>query len=213
MDKEQIQKALAELKKQPKKKFNQSYDLIINLKNLVIKSNPIDFFVTLPFPKGKTPKIACFCDQQLAEEAEKNCDLVVREKDFEEYVKDPKKAKMLAKNYDYFIAQATLMAKIAATFGKSLGIRGKMPNPKLGCVVPPNAALAPLVKKLSLTVKLSAKKATNLQCVIGKEEQAEQEVVENALAVYNATIKQLPSEVQNVKNVAIKKTMGAPVRV
>ena len=39
MDKQQVQKAIEELKKNsPKRKFTQSYDLVINLKNLVIKS-------------------------------------------------------------------------------------------------------------------------------------------------------------------------------
>jgi len=212
MNKEEVKKVLEELKEQPKKKFTQSYDLIINLKNIVIKSNPVDFFVTLPHPKGKTIKVAAFVGQQLDEEAEKNCDLVIGEKDFPNY-SDPKKIKKLAKEYDYFIAQATLMPKVAAAFGKVLGMRGKMPNPKLGCVVPPSAILAPLVKKLNATVRMEAKKATNLQCMVGKEDQPENDVIENVLAVYNTTVKNLPNEYQNVKNVSLKLTMGKPVRI
>ena len=34
MDKEQVKKAIEELKKLPKRKFSQSYDLIINLKKV-----------------------------------------------------------------------------------------------------------------------------------------------------------------------------------
>ena len=212
MDKEQVKKALEELKQQPKKKFTQSYDLIVNLKNIVIKSNPVDFFVTLPHPKGKKVMVAAFVGQQLSEQAEKNCDLVVKEKDFANYA-DKKKLKNLAKKYDYFIAQATLMPKVAATFGKVLGIRGKMPNPKLGCVVPPNANLEPLVKKLNSTVRLEAKKATNLQCMVGKEDQPDNEITDNILAVHQAVLKNLPNEAQNVKNVSLKLTMGKPVKI
>lgn len=212
MDKNDVKTGLDELKKQPKRNFAQSYDLVINLKNLDIKTNPLDFFVTLPFPRGKTVKIAAFVDQELAEQANKFCDLAIREPEFPQY-SAKKTAKKLAEQYDYFLAQASLMPKIAANFGRTLGSRGKMPNPKLGCVVPPNANLEPLIKKLQNTLRLQAKKGLNLQCLMGKENQPEEEIIANILTVYNAVVKQLPNEVQNVKNVALKLTMGKPVKL
>ncbi len=212
MDKQAIQKALEELKSHPKRKFTQSYDMVINLKNLVVKSNPVDFFVTLHYPKGKKIKVACFCDQQLADVAKEACDLVISESDFAKY-KDKKELKKLADSYDYFVAQANLMPKVAAAFGKVLGMKGKMPNPKLGCVVPPNANIQALVEKLTKTVRLSAKKATNLQCIIGKEDQPDEQIIDNILTVYQATVKHLPNETQNIKNVSLKLTMGKPVRL
>ena len=212
MDKEQIQKALEELKKLPKRKFTQSYDLIINLKNILIKQNPVDFFVTVKYPKGKKVKVACFVDQQLAEQAQKHCDLVIKDTDFAKYT-DKKVLKKLADEHDYFIAQANLMPKVAAAFGKVLGIKGKMPNPKLGCVVPPNANLEVLTKNLSLSVHLVAKKATNLQCMIGKEDQPDEQIIDNALTVYQALLKQVPNEGQNIKNVFLKLTMSKPVKI
>ena len=105
------------------------------------------------------------------------------------------------------------MPKVAQAFGKVIGIKGKMPNPKLGCVVPPNANLEPLVKRLNLSVRMQAKKATNLQCMVGKEDQPDAEIIDNILTVYNATLKQLPNEIQNVKNVVLKTTMGKPVKL
>ncbi len=211
MDKTQVQKALAEIKAQPKRKFTQSYDLIINLKNLELKSNPVDLFVTLPFPKGKSVKIAAFVDQELVDQATKFCDLVIKESEFTKY--DKKAAKKLGEQYNYFIAQASLMPKIAANFGKVLGVKGKMPNPKLGCVIPPNANVEALVKKLKHTVRLQAKKGLNLQCLVGKEDQAEDQVIENILTAYNAVIKHLPNEIQNIKNVALKLSMSNPVKI
>ena len=213
MNKEEVQKALQELQKQPQKKFVQSYDLIINLKDYDVKTAPLDFFANLPYSKGKKIKIAAFVDQQLADQAAKFCDLVIRDTEFDKYKEDKKAAKKLAQHYDYFIAQATIMPKIAAVFGKALGGRGKMPNPKLGCVVPPNANLEPLVKKLGTTVRLSAKKGTNLQCIVGKQDQAEAQIIDNILTIYQAAIKQLPNEAHNVKAVLLKTTMGKPVKV
>lgn len=212
MEKQQVQKALEELKKQPERKFSQSYDLIVNLKNLDIKTNPLDFFVTLHFPKGKKVKVAAFVEQQLAEQAKQFCDLTIMETEFEKY-KDKKVLKKLAEEYDYFIAQANLMPKVAQNFGKVLGMKGKMPNPKLGCVVPPNANLQALVKKLNLTVRLVTKKGTNLQCMVGKEGQPESEITDNVLTVYQALLKQVPNETQNVKSVLLKLTMSKPVKI
>ncbi len=210
MNKEQVKKAIEELKKQPKRKFTQSYDLIINLKNLVTKQNPVDLFVTLPSPKGKKIKVAAFVDQLLSEQAEKNCDLVIREKEFPQY-SDKKKAKSLAQEYDYFLSQANLMPKVAASFGKVLGVKGKMPNPKLGCVLPPNADISLINSRLASTVRLTARKATNLQCMVGKEDQPDEKIIENVIATYQAVLKQLPNEKQNIKNVSLKLTMGKPV--
>ena len=212
MDKETIKKAIEQLKAQPKKKFVQSYDLIINLKNIVISQNPVDLFTNIPHPSGRNVKIAAFADQQLLAEAEKNCDLVIKESDFSNY-SDKKKLKKLAEEYDYFIAQSSLMTKVASNFGKVLGTKGKMPNPKLGCVVPPNAGLGPLTEKLASTVRLNAKKAYNLQCMIGKESQPDNEIVENVLSVYHAVIKHIPDESQNIKNISLKLTMSKPVKI
>jgi len=212
MNKEEIQKALAQVKAQPTRKFSQSYELVINLKNLVIKQNPLDFVITLHYTKGKQIKVAAFVGTQSQEQAKQYCDLVISESDFEKY-SDKKELKKLADSYDYFIAQANLMQVVAKTFGKVLGIKGKMPNPKLGCVVPPNANLEPLVKQLNLAVRMQAKKATNLQCMVGKENQPDVEIVDNILTVYTMTLKQLPNEIQNVKSVILKTTMGKPVKI
>ena len=209
MERPDIKKALDELKKHPQRKFTQTYDLIINLRNFVPKQTPLDFFVTLPHSQGKKIKVAAFVEQTTDQKA---CDLIIKEVDFSKYA-DKKVAKKLAEDYDFFIAQANLMGKVAAAFGKVLGTKGKMPNPKLGCVVPPNASLEPLVKKLQTTVHLTAKKATNLQCMVGKENQSEEEVIDNVMAIYQTAVKQLPQEAQNIKNINLKLTMSKPVRI
>lgn len=212
MDKEQIQKALEQLKKEKKRKFSQSYDLIINLKSIDPKTNPLDFVVNLPFPATKKLKVGAFVDRELAEQAGKFCDLVIKETDFSKY-NEKKELKRLAKTYNYFVAQANLMPKVAQVFGKALGTKGKMPNPKLGCVIPPNANMELLIKRLNSMVKLSAKKATNLQGLVGKEDQPDNQVIENILMVYQTVLKQLPQERHNIKNVKLKLTMSKAVKI
>ena len=131
MDKEQVLKALTELRAETKKRnFSQSVDLIINLKNINTKSSPVNFFAVLPKPKGKAVKVAAFLGQELTEQGKEVCDLVITEAEFAEYKADPKKIKKMAESYDFFIAQATIMGKMAGTFGKILG-RGTLDIKKL----------------------------------------------------------------------------------
>jgi ribosomal protein L1 len=102
---------------------------------------------------------------------------------------------------------------VAQTFGKVLGTRGKMPNPKAGCVVPPKTALKPLYERLQKTVHLKAKTQLVVKCSVGSEDQNEDEVVDNVMTAYNAVLHKLPNESHNIKNVLLKLTMGKPVRI
>jgi large subunit ribosomal protein L1 len=84
----------------------------------------VDFFLTLPNVPGKPKKVSGFVDTELIDEAKQNLEFYLTPDKFRDY-KDKKAAKKLANDYDYFIAQATLMKDIAASFGRILGSRGK----------------------------------------------------------------------------------------
>ncbi|HLC74298.1 MAG TPA: 50S ribosomal protein L1 [Candidatus Nanoarchaeia archaeon] len=213
MDKARVTKALEQLQAEKQRKFQQSYDFIVTLKDINVKTQPIDAYVVLPHSRGKTVKVCALVGQELAEQAAKNCDLVIREMQFDAYKGKPKDAKKLAKTYDFFIAQANLMTQIAAVFGRSFGPRGKMPNPKAGCVVPPQANLAVLKERLQKTVHVKAKDALMLQCIIGNEKMSMDEVTDNVMAVLTQVTKALPNEEQNINCIYLKKTMSKPVKV
>ena len=103
----------------------------------------MDTFITLPHTKGKKAKVCALIGPELEQQAKQVCDSVVLSDSFDRF-KDKKDIKKLADSFDFFIAQANIMPKIATAFGRVFGPRGKMPNPKAGCVVPPNANLKPL---------------------------------------------------------------------
>ena len=211
--KQDVIKALDQLK-DSKKKFNQSYDLVINLKSLDLKKpeNQLDFYPTLHSTLGKPIKVCALIGPELEGEA-KNVDHYLVEKDFEKYAKDPKAAKKLADQYDYFIAQANIMPKIATVFGRVFGPRKKMPNPKAGCVVPPKFALKPLYDKLQKTVHVFAKEKLIIQVRIGSEEQKPEEIADNVETIITMIVQKLPLEKNNIKSIFIKKTMSKPVRL
>ena len=215
MDKEKLEKALKELRKSSKKrKFAQGVDLIINLKNIDFKKpeNHIELFISL-HTKKKTNKICAFVGPELAEDAKAIGITTIQEKAFDEYAKDKKKIKRLSEDHDFFIAQANIMPKVAAVFGRVLGPRKKMPNPKAGCVVPPKGSLKPLVEKLGRSVKVVAKDRPVIQVSVGDENMADEQIITNMMDVYNHLAHKVHDEKNNIKDVFIKFTMSKAVKV
>jgi len=209
MDKTQVTETLKKVKESSQKRnFIQSIDLIINLRDIDLKKpeQSVNFFHTLHYPKGKKVKVCALVGPELLPQAKQICDLAVSVDDFPKYQK--KEAKKLATEYDFFIAQSTIMPKIATTFGKVLGPKGKMPNPKAGCVVPPNANLKPLYEKLQKTIKLQTKNDPIIQTMVGTENMKDEEIIDNIMTTYDALIHHLPSGKNNIKNVLLKLTMG-----
>ena len=216
MHKQEALEALKKAKTESKKRnFNQGVDLIINLKGIDLKKteNQIDIFVQLHYPPGKKIKICALVGAELMDEANKTVDKTILSDDFDAYAQNKKLAKKLAREYDYFIGQANIMPKIASVFGKTLGTKGKMPNPKAGCIVPPKTNLNPLVEKLQKLVRASARTAPVIHTGIGKEDMDEEQVFDNILTVYNAVVAKLPNGEHNIKSVYIKLTMGKAIKV
>ncbi len=216
MDNKKLIKTLQDLKKDSKKRnFSQSIDLIVVLRDLNMKdpNDQVDFHLQLNKGLGKKLKIGAFTGAELQESAKGVVDTIVSQTDFDKYAKDKKLAKKLADDHDYFIAQAEVMPKVAAAFGRVLGPRGKMPNPKIGAVVPGKANIESLYERLQKTVKIQAKKTPMIQVKVGDETMKEEDVVENLVQVFNQVLLNLPKERSNVKKVYLKLTMGKPVEL
>ncbi|MFH1133315.1 MAG: 50S ribosomal protein L1 [Nanoarchaeota archaeon] len=214
MEKNKILEALKELSAQ-KRNFKQSVDLVINLQNVDTKKMEglLEFFVPVPHPRGKKITVCALVGSELIDQAKKECNAAVVVDDFERYMKDKKLIKKLAGENNYFIAQATIMPKVASSFGRVLGPKGKMPNPKAGCVVPPNANLKQVVERLQTMIRLNAKKEPIFSCSVGNEGMDPEQIADNVMAVYNQTVHHLPNEVHNIKSVFLKLTMSKPVKV
>ncbi len=216
MEKQAILKTIKELKEKAKKRnFSQSFDLIVVLKGLDMKKpeNQVEFFQPVKHDTGKKIKICALVGPELTAKAKESCDVVVNADDFPKYAKDKKAAKKLANECDWFIAQANLMPKVAASFGRVLGPKGKMPNPKAGCVVPPTANLGPLSEKLRKTVKVSAKTIPMIQCIVGKEDMKDEDVSDNIWTIYDGLVHHLVSGKDNVRSVMLKLTMSKPIKL
>lgn len=202
---EQLKKALEELRKEKERKFNQTADLIINLQKFDVKKTPVNIFVTVPH-KVKEKKIGAFFETK-----NKNVETITKD-EFKKY-SDKKELKKLVNKFDFFIAQASLMASVATTFGRFLGPAGKMPSPQLGILInADDKAINELKDRINNNVKIRTKEAS-IKTAIGKQDMKDEEIIENIMVVYNAILKALPKEKDNVKNLEIKFTMTKPRRI
>jgi len=213
MEKTAFEQALHMLReKSPKRNFAQSVDLVISLKDIdPKKATPIDFYTELPFGTGRQVKVCALVGAEMITAAKQHCDLAIVNDDFKQY--DKKKQKQLANEFDYFVAQANLMQEIAKVFGRVLGQKGKMPNPKAGCVVPPNANLQNLVTKLRKTVRVRMRNELAVKSKLGNESMKDGEIAENAHVIFNQLVHLLPNEQHNVRHVMLKFTMSPTVKV
>ena len=201
----ELEKALGELRKDKERKFDQTVDLIINLQKFDAKKNQINIFVNIPF-KIKEKKICAFL------ETENKAVETITPEQFKKYL-DKKALKKLVKNFDFFIAQASLMPKVATTFGRVLGPAGKMPSPQLGIISDANEKeISEIKKKINNNIKIRIKESS-IKLAIGKQSMKNEEVIENILTVYNSILKAVPKDKENIKNIELKLTMTKPQKI
>tara|TARA_Y100000310_G_scaffold345610_1_gene467292 strand:- start:10736 stop:11395 length:660 start_codon:yes stop_codon:yes gene_type:complete len=214
MNKKQILETLKKVRESSKKRnFAQSFDIIINLKDLDLKKpdHKLNAFAQIPHGRGKKIKVCALVGGELNNDAKEHCDFTILKDDFKSYEK--RKLKKVMRDHEFFIAQANIMPDVAKAFGRFLGTAGKMPNPKAGMIVPPKGSTKMIVEKLQKTVRIATKNELAVKCSVGLETMEDDKLVENIEAVYKEVSHLLPLHDQNVRSVFIKTTMGKPVQV
>ncbi len=200
----EIRDALVELRKEKARKFVQTLDLIVNLKNFDVRKEALNSFVSVP--NGGERKLAGFLTKR-----SKLIDSIT-EADFVKY-KELKDIKKLAKKYDAFIAVAPMMAKVATKFGRVLGPAGKMPSPQIG-IIPKedDEMIKMMIGKMNKSIRVRNKEMA-IKLGVGKESMSDDELTENVEAVLKGLEKLLPRGRDNIREVLIKFTMGSPVAI
>ncbi len=202
---EQLKQALTELRKGKERKFDQTVDLVVNLQKFDVKKSNMNLFASVPH-KIKNKKIAGFLEIK-----NKDIDTITPD-EFRKY-NDKKAVKKLVDKYDFFIAQASVMPKVATTFGKVLGPAGKMPSPQLGILMDADEkAIAELKEKINNSIKLKVKEPS-IKIPIGKQSMKDEDLIENIISIYNSIVKTLPRDKENVKNIELKFTMTKPEKI
>lgn len=194
------------------RKFKQTFDLCVNVRAMDLKKaeNKVKAEVSLPNPLKKDFKIGIFADTLIPQVNNmKNESLIlIRRDEIENYGRDKKKAKILAKRCKSFLAESALMPLVGKHLGPVLAVRNKMPKP-----IPPTIPnILPLIKRDQSSFKLMLKDMPVFHCPVGGEEMDDEKIAENVEAVINGITAALPRGKDNIKNYFIKLTMGKAVK-
>lgn len=212
VSKDSIAKALAEARaKTEKRKFNQSIELAVKLREIDLKKpeSRINENLELPTPADKEVKVAVIAGGDLATRARAGgADIVIGREDLDKLGREKKAARKLAQNYDFFIAEAPLMPQVGKALGQMLGPRGKMPTP-----VPPTAPIDDVIKRHRRNVRLRMKDQQVIQCKIGTEDMPDDALIQNIQTVLSRLETKLEKGPKNIASVAIKATMGPLVKI
>jgi len=199
----ELKEALAELRKNEKRKFDQTVDLLISLKGIDLRRDTISIVSTIPHT---------FKERRVCGFLENKSDIVktITKPEFDKY-KDKKLLRNIVRDYDFFIANAKLMPAVATVFGKALGPLGKMPSPQLGVLAQETPdSIRAILERISKSIKIRAKEPA-IKVAVGKESMDDEHLIENINAVYRDIVNALPGKKENVRKVMLKLTMSKPI--
>jgi len=194
----QIDEALKSIRDSEKRKFSQTFDLIVSLKNIDLK-NPENKFtkrVVLPHGRGKDIDICVIAENG-----------PITKLDIEDLGRNKSSAKKLVKKYEFFLCEAQLMPLVGKILGRYLGPKGKMPE-----LLPPDKNPSSMIEELKKSVRIKVRDTPTIQLVVGSEDMTDEQIKENTMHVIEEIKKSLPAKAK-IKSAYIKLTMGRPVRI
>jgi len=212
LDNEKIRETIKELRdKSEKRSFNQSVELIINLRDIDMKApeGRIQEVIELPYQTKKNLSICVLATGDTALRARKaGADIVLQREEIESLANDKKKQRELAKKADFFIAEAPLMPLVGRVFGSILGPRGKMPTP-----VPPTANMEDVIGRHRRIIGIRVRSQPIIQCRIGTEDMTDEELIDNIQTVIRRLEGRLKRGIKNIGSIYLKTTMGSSVKI
>jgi large subunit ribosomal protein L1 len=202
------------------RKFDESIDFIVNLKDLNLNDpkQRIDKEVILPFNVVSTnlPNLCVIASDEILMEAKKlgfdtlNNDGLIKLNNEEKKYK-----KKFVKKYDHFIVEDKMMPNVARYLARFLGPIGKMPKPfpsGYGIISSPEDLKVAIERYLKI-VRIQLKKTPQVQVKVGKKSMEKDKIFENAKAVVDYIADQMPHKYNNIKSMFLKTTMGRPIKV
>lgn len=192
------------------RKYKQSFELILSLKDIDTKKHPLNIneVVFLPTPTTKRSKVCVVASGDLGLRAGRaEADRVLPPNELDTIAGNKREAKKLARSFDFFLAETSAMTKIGRGLGRFLGPRGRMPTP-----VPLNAPIENLIARYRTGTRVRGRNQMAVAAKVGDEDQSNEEVAENAMAVLTAVLNKLPNGEKNLKGIAFKLSMSPPAR-
>ncbi|KUH47451.1 50S ribosomal protein L1 [Mycoplasmopsis meleagridis] len=205
----ELKEALELVKRTSYTSFDGSVELILKLNLDVRKADQqLRGSVLLPNGTGKSVRVLVVTNnpekQKLAKAA--GADQVVDGLELEGKIKEDEF------DYDVMVADPTMMP-LLGKYGKKLGPKGLMPNPKTGTVTPTPEKAVEELKKGKANYRTD--KAGIIHTMIGKTSMDTNKLVENANTVISLIKKLKPSAVKGayIQNIVVSATMAPGVKV
>ena len=211
MDEKNVANMVKEaLEKAPPRKFSETIELAVNLRDLdmTIPKNRINEEVILPRGRGKLQKIAVIGSGEMVLKARGVADVVIQPDEIESIADDRRAARKLVGTVDYFIAEAPLMPTIGKRLGVFLGPPGKMPRP-----LPPGSDPSGLIENLKKTVRVRSRDKSVIHIPVGTSTMSPEDITANILEVMRRIESKTPRGPGNIASVYVKTTMGPSVRM
>jgi large subunit ribosomal protein L1 len=201
----------AAIEKAPERKFSESVDITINLKNIDMAQpkNRIDETILLPNGTGRKVGIAVLGKGDITTQArEAGVDLIIGPDEIERLGGAPREARHMAEKYRFFLAETSVMPQVGRFLGPRLGPRGRMPMP-----IPGGTDIRPIVERLRNSVKVRTKDKKTFHVKVGSTGMPPEKIAENIDAVLKKIEGALDQGPMNIRSVFVKTTMGPAERL
>jgi large subunit ribosomal protein L1 len=199
------------IEKAPERKFSESVDVTINLKNIDMAQpkNRIDETILLPNGTGRKVGIAVLGKGDITTQArEAGVDLIIGPDEIERLGGEPREARQVAEKYRFFLAETSVMPQVGRYLGPRLGPRGRMPMP-----IPGGTDIRPIVERLRNSVKVRTKDKKTFHVKVGTTQMPPEQIAENIDAVLKKIEGALEQGPMNIRSVFVKTTMGPAERL
>ena len=188
-----------------KRNFAQSLDLTIVLKDIDVKKGfSFNEVVHLPNKLSRQATICVVTSGEMGTRARRaEADKIIEVEELDRLSTNKKEAKKLAKSYDFFVSDTSLMSTVGRSLGQFLAHKGKMPTP-----IPYGAPIESILNRLRSSVRVRVRNQLNVSTKIGDEKMDDKQLVQNASAILSIVEKKLPQGDKNIRNTFVKFTMG-----
>ncbi|WP_444705121.1 50S ribosomal protein L1 [Mycoplasma sp. 332] len=190
-------------------KFDESLDIAIKLNLDTRKSDQqLRGAVVLPNGTGKSIKVLVATDEVSAQKAalEAGADFVYSSSELPEILNQDKY------EFDVIVADPKMML-VLGKYGKKLGPKGLMPNPKTGTVTTNPVKAVEELKKGKANYR--ADKGGIIHASVGKKSMSTELLAQNAETIIQTVKRLKPQTVKGtyVLNIVVSTSMGAAVKV
>ena len=196
------------IKKNSTTKFNESIDISLRIGLKQSKGGDFNLRTVTQLPAGTGKKliVAVLCEPDKTEEAKKNGADIVGSDDLVEKIAGGKI------NFDKLICSPGMMSKIGK-YGKILGPKGLMPNPKLGTV---STNIKKSIEDIkSGLVEIKHDKDGNIGSSIGRKSFSTKDLINNLKHLVDFVKKEKPESIKGefIRGIYISSSMGTSLKV